>query len=82
MLQVMSDALAEEPGGNYHLALTASHITLYRGRANEFLAIFEVFYESDITRDMTQIFAVRFVMNDLLIDEFRIISASEVFDFE
>lgn len=84
MLAMMRDATSEDepPRGWYHLALTASNINLYRGATDEFLATFNVYYESDITRNMTQILVVKFVMDELLIENFRIISASEVFHFD
>jgi len=82
ILELMYEALIENPGGNYHLSLTASNIEVYSGDTNEFLATFNVDYESDITRSMTQVLVVRFVMEEDLIREFAIISASEVFNFD
>lgn len=82
MLENMREALGEDPGGNYHLSLEASNISIYYGEADEFLAMFHVAYESEITRSMTQILAVRFVMDEEQIREFVILSASEVFDFD
>lgn len=82
MLENMREALGEDPGGNYHLSLEASNISIYNGEADEFLAMFHVAYESEITRSMTQILAVRFVMDEEQIREFVILSASEVFDFD
>jgi len=82
ILELMYEALIENPGGNYHLSLTASNIEDYSGDTNEFLATFNVDYESDITRSMTQVLVVRFVMEEDLIREFAIISASEVFNFD
>lgn len=82
MLELMREALDENPGGNYHLSLEASNINIYAGDVNEFLATFNVAYESDITRSMTQILVVRFIMDEEQIREFVILSASEVFDFD
>jgi len=82
MVELMREALDENRGGNYHLSLTASNINIYYGEANEFIATFNVAYESDITRPMTQILVMRFTMTDEQIREFVIISASEVFDFD
>jgi len=82
MLELMREALDENPGGNYHLSLTASNINIYYGVTNEFVTIFNVAYESDLTRPMTQILVMRFTMTDEQINEFMIISASEVFDFD
>ena len=82
MLEIMREALAENPGGNYHLSLEASNISVYTGRVNEFLATFNVTYESDITRSMTQILVISFTMTDEQIKDFAIISANEVFNFD
>jgi len=82
MLGLMRDALVDDPGGSYHLSLTASNINVYIGSTNEFIATFNVAYESDMTRSMTQILVVRFIMNEEQIREFVIISASEVFNFD
>jgi len=82
MLEIMREALTDDPGGNYHLSLTASNINIYQGQPNEFLATFNVEYESDITNSMTQILTVRFLMADEKIAEFTILSASEVFNFD
>jgi hypothetical protein len=82
MFELMLAALDENPGGNYHLSLTATNINIFSGMPNEFIATFNALYESDITRSVTQILVVRFLMTDDLIDEFRIISASEVFNFD
>ena len=82
MLNLMRETLAEAHGGNYHLSLSASNINIYSGSTNEFIATFNVAYESDITRPMTQILVMRFTMTDEQISDFVIVSASEVFDFD
>jgi len=82
MLALMREAFDENVGGNYHFSLEASNINIYTGRVNEFLATFNVTYESDITHSMEQILVIWFVMRDAQIEEFIIISASEVFNFD
>ena len=82
MLELMMDAIEANVGGNYHLSLEASNINVYTGHVNEFIATFNVTYESDITRSMEQILVMRFVMRDTQIEEFIILSASEVFNFD
>lgn len=82
MLDLMIDALDENVGGNYHLSLEASNINIYTGHVNEFVATFNVTYESEIIHDMEQILVIRFTMTDEQIKEFVIVSASEVFNFD
>ena len=42
LLAMMLDALDSNPGGNYHLSLTATNINIYYGNENEFLVTFNV----------------------------------------
>ena len=82
MLELMREAFDDNVGGNYHLSLEASNIVVFSGNTNEFLATFNVAYESEMTRPMEQILVIRFTMRDDLIEEFVILSASEVFHFD
>ena len=82
LLETMSNALDTNPGGSYHVSLTATNINIYQGNENEFLATFHVEYESEITRNMTQILTIKFIMSETKISNFIILSASEVFNFD
>jgi len=81
-LEIIQNAFDESFGGNYHLSLTASNINIYTGATNEFIATFNVEYESDLTHSMEQVLVMRFIMVEDQISEFEVVSASEVFNFD